>query len=216
MPLLILGLLAVTIGVAVGLVQQRTLSTLRYRIDTETDQPAPPRRLGVVWLTTMATTVTAMLIGTGQPFGWGLVPLTVTGAWLAAVDLDVQRLPNKVLLPTGTATLLTVAILAAVLSAWTALLFGLACGIACGGLLAFMSRSGGGFGFGDVKLAAVIGLALGPINWGLAWVAMVIGAVAGLIYAKVTSQRRDFPFGPSLLLGGLAAALLALALPALP
>ena len=60
-------------------------------------------------------------------------------------------------------------------------------------------------GFGDVKLAAVLGAVLGWQNLlvGL-FLAFIIGAVGGMI-GRLAGGGRVVPFGPSLILGGLLA-----------
>lgn len=60
-------------------------------------------------------------------------------------------------------------------------------------------------GFGDVKLAAMIGAFLGPERLLLALaVAVVAGAVFGLVHKVLRGESR-IPFGPYLALGGVAA-----------
>ena len=62
-------------------------------------------------------------------------------------------------------------------------------------------------GFGDVKLAAVLGVLLGPQNLFVAlFLAFVLGAVGGLVL-KFVSGNRQVPFGPYLALGGVIALL---------
>jgi leader peptidase (prepilin peptidase)/N-methyltransferase len=68
-------------------------------------------------------------------------------------------------------------------------------------LIALISR--GGMGWGDVKLAALIGLATG---FPLVFVAIIIGAILGgivavaLVIAKRRKRRETIPFGPFLAL----------------
>jgi leader peptidase (prepilin peptidase)/N-methyltransferase len=65
----------------------------------------------------------------------------------------------------------------------------------------------GGMGFGDVKLAGVLGLFLGYLSWGAlftgAFAAFVLGGTFGL--ALLLSRRADrksgIPFGPWMLAG---------------
>ena len=80
-----------------------------------------------------------------------------------------------------------------------------------------------GMGFGDVKLALVMGLYLGWVGWTpLAPVAgplrlvlyalmlgCVIGVVFGLTVQIVTRKRGAFPFGPALAMGCLVVVLFA-------
>src|SRR4051812_23638347 len=133
---------------------------------------------------------------------------------LAAIDLDVKRLPNAIVLPAypvGLA-LLGAASLAAG-DPW-ALARAAAGGVLSFGLylvLALASR--GGMGFGDVKLAGVLGLFLA---W-LGWPALIVGtfapfllggAFAVLLLLRGAGRRTAVPFGPWML-GGAWIAILA-------
>ena len=72
-----------------------------------------------------------------------------------------------------------------------------------------------GMGFGDVKLAAVMGLYLGWLGWTdllpvagplrLVFYALMLGCVLGVVFGLAvqiaTKKRGAFPFGPALALG---------------
>lgn len=122
----------------------------------------------------------------------------------ACIDLEHRIIPNRLVL----AGLAGGAVLAPL---WGGVpLVQVATGflLAGGGMLAIALLGRGGMGMGDVKLAAVIGLFLGPA---LAAVALVVAFwVAGLISALLLILRRRgrkdmIPFGPFLGVGGLAA-----------
>jgi leader peptidase (prepilin peptidase)/N-methyltransferase len=74
-------------------------------------------------------------------------------------------------------------------------------------VLAFL----GGVGFGDTKLAGVLGLYLGWIGWDTVLLGLVAGFVVGaavavvLLIRRLAGWRTDFAFGPALLLGALVA-----------
>ena len=68
-----------------------------------------------------------------------------------------------------------------------------------------------GMGFGDVKLALLMGLFLGwlysdvfngitLIMWALV-LGSLLGVVAGIAFALIRGRRAEFPFGPALALG---------------
>jgi len=71
-------------------------------------------------------------------------------------------------------------------------------------LIAIVSR--GGMGWGDVKLAALIGLATG---FPLVFLAIIMGAILGgivavaLVIAKKRTRRETIPFGPFLALAAM-------------
>jgi leader peptidase (prepilin peptidase)/N-methyltransferase len=75
-------------------------------------------------------------------------------------------------------------------------------------LIAIISR--GGMGWGDVKLAALIGLATG---FPLIFIALIIGAILGgvvavvLMIAKRKKRKETIPFGPFLSLAAMVALL---------
>lgn len=134
--------------------------------------------------------------------------LAASAVALAAVDLDVHRLPDRIVLPTGVA--------GAVLLGTADLLRGdlLAAGTAAAGagaavllyaVLWFVKP--GGMGLGDVKLAAVLGLYLGqlglaPLVVGIS-AGFVLGAVFGtaLLLARRAGRSSGIPFGPWMLAG---------------
>jgi len=74
-------------------------------------------------------------------------------------------------------------------------------------VLALVSPGGGGLGFGDVKLAGVLGLLLGWLSWGTVIVS-VLGAfvISGLVALILLVTRRvsrstSIAFGPYMILG---------------
>jgi leader peptidase (prepilin peptidase)/N-methyltransferase len=70
-----------------------------------------------------------------------------------------------------------------------------------------------GMGFGDVKLAGVLGLLLGWLGWGAlvvgAFFGFVLGGVVGaaLMFARRAGRRTAIPFGPFMLAGAFLAVL---------
>jgi len=126
---------------------------------------------------------------------------------LAAVDLERRILPNALVLPA----------LLAVLGAQLAIdrsfyLETLACAVAAGLFLLLPSLiRRGAIGMGDVKLAALIGAALGPLAaTALALGLLAAGAFALLLVAARSRAvlREQIPLGPFLAGGAIAAVLL--------
>ncbi|MEU7866267.1 prepilin peptidase [Dactylosporangium sp. NPDC049140] len=131
---------------------------------------------------------------------------------LALIDLDVLRLPNAIVLPAYAVAPLLFLPAVIVDRDWGTALRGL---LAMAALWAFYFLLSivypGGMGFGDVKLAGVLGLYLGSLGWSSVAVgtlaAFVLGGAAGLaLMASGRAGRRTaLPFGPAMLAGALLA-----------
>ena len=134
--------------------------------------------------------------------------LAVVSIALALIDIDVHRLPNALVLPgyavgvvlLGAAALLHGDLLALVrLAAGAGILFAVYL------LLALISPRG--MGWGDVKLAGVLGLFLGYLGWGQlavgAMAAFVLGGLFGavLLVLRRAGRKSGIPFGPWMLAG---------------
>jgi leader peptidase (prepilin peptidase)/N-methyltransferase len=173
-------------------------------------------RPGVLELVTAA--VLALLLGR---FGDSpqAIPFTFLGAlgvMLAAIDISVQRLPDRLVLP-AFPLLMSLLALAALLEhngagLVRALLGGLALGA---GFLALALLRPGQLGGGDIKLAGLAGLALGWLGWPAVAATAVLGfslsAVTSLalLAARRVSLSSAVCFGPFLLGGALIAILVA-------
>jgi len=135
---------------------------------------------------------------------------------LSLVDIAEKRLPNAVVYPSLVVLPALLMIASASSGSWSALV-----GAFLGGaalftfyfVLALVSPSS--IGMGDVKLAAVLGLALGYLGW----TSVLVGSVAaflvgGLVALVALAARRvtlqgSIPFGPSMLAGAFLGVLLA-------
>lgn len=131
--------------------------------------------------------------------------LTLT---LGIIDLDVKRIPNRVLYPgTGVAVVLVVAG-GLVEGSGGAVVRALAGGAAYfSALLVVALVARGGFGMGDVKLAFLLGVFAAYRSWGSLVVAVFGGFVLGglaaivLLVARRAGRRDLIPFGPALVVG---------------
>ena len=124
------------------------------------------------------------------------------------IDLDTHRLPDAIVLPAYPVGLVLLALASWANDDWWALARG---GIGAVALFAFyfvlMIIKPGGMGFGDVKLAGVLGLYLAWVGWA----ALVVGAFAAFLVGGIFSivlllsgratRKSGIPFGPFMLLG---------------
>jgi leader peptidase (prepilin peptidase)/N-methyltransferase len=148
---------------------------------------------------------------------WPLPAFLVLTAGLVAlsgIDIDHHRLPNKVVYPTLFAMAPLLVLAAAETGGWNHLLRAV-----LGGVIAFVILFGihvvqpRGMGFGDVRLAGVIGAGLGWLSLGHVFVglflAFLTSAVIGiaLIASGIKSRKDRIPFGPYLALGCVLAVL---------
>ncbi|MFE7534673.1 prepilin peptidase [Streptomyces rhizosphaericola] len=145
--------------------------------------------------------------------GWLL--LAPVAVLLATVDRRVHRLPDPLTLPLAAAAVLVLggaALLPGHAGSWTSGLLG---GAALGGfyLLLFLINPNG-MGFGDVKLALALGVALGWYGWAVLFLGgfagFLFGAAygLGLVLLRRAGRRTGIPFGPFMIAGALTGVLL--------
>ena len=140
------------------------------------------------------------------------------GAWLAWVDWRTQLLPFLLTTPLHVAALLLLTLAAALTRDWSLLWSGLLANVvvfAIFWLIWFIGvRVGSTFGYGDVRLSGVLGLALGPLGlqttlYGV-YAGFLLGAVGGIVLSRLgIVDRKGFAFGPYMVVGaaiGLAVA----------
>ncbi|MEU0565596.1 A24 family peptidase [Nonomuraea sp. NPDC005983] len=128
----------------------------------------------------------------------------VAGTALAIIDWRTTRLPDAITLPSYPILALT---LIPTGELPRALLGGLALAVLYG-VLWFVRPAA--MGFGDVKLAGLIGLATAAAGW-QAWVLAALGGqllgalyAVGLLVTGRGTRETQFPFGPFMLIGALA------------
>ncbi|MEV7418574.1 A24 family peptidase [Streptomyces sp. NPDC089919] len=176
-----------------------------------------PRRTAV-----LTAVVCALLAGAAgavpEAAVWAL--LAPCAVLLALVDRAVHRLPDVLTLPLGAAAVALLgaaALLPGAAGSWRgALLGGLLLGA---GYLTLFLVHPEGMGFGDVKLALPLGVALGWYGWGVLLAGAFLGFLYGALYGLAlvlrgrAGRRTALPFGPfmaagaftALFLGGLGA-----------
>ncbi|WP_150307839.1 prepilin peptidase [Planctomonas psychrotolerans] len=127
---------------------------------------------------------------------------------LATIDLETHRLPNAIVLPAYVVGIAALAVAALLTPDAEALLRAGVGAMAMGGVyLAMAVLFAGGMGFGDVKLAGVLGLFLGWLGWGELLVGFFAAFVLGGVYSVIllasrrAHRRTGIPFGPWMLGG---------------
>ncbi|MGI8822898.1 MAG: prepilin peptidase [Acidimicrobiia bacterium] len=136
--------------------------------------------------------------------GFGLLTLTLT-----ITDLRSRLIPDRINLPGSAGCVVLLA--AAALAAGRTSSLGRA---GAGALiltgfytLLFVAGRGSAFGFGDVKLAPVLGLFTAFVGWDAFWVGLFTGIMVGglvavvLVVGRLRRARDHFAFGPSLMTG---------------
>ncbi|WP_061292189.1 prepilin peptidase [Herbidospora cretacea] len=140
-----------------------------------------------------------------------LVPALLIAAWAGVVltltDLRCRRLPDVVTLPAYPILLLA-------LIPTGRLPVATACGLALAGIyLVLWFGRPSGLGFGDVKLAGLIGIVAGAVSVDAVIIAGVGGQLLGglwalgLLITRKGTRTSEFPFGPAMIAGALAALL---------
>ena len=176
-------------------------------------QPISPRYPAIEALTGLLFGLVAARFGAS----WSLpAELIFVGALiaLAAIDLERYLLPRAIVYPAGALTLIALIVAAAARGEWHRLGVATACAAAAFAVFfAINFVRPAWMGFGDVRLSALIGLALG---WLGAWVVVVgfmaanlLGAVTGvvLIAQGRAGRRTALPYGVFLAAGSVFAVL---------
>lgn len=178
------------------------------------DCPLPRRWLAVDVLTVAAFMVMAARFPTLELVA--LLLLTASLITVSVIDLQLLRIPDRITFPTLALAVPLVFALSLYRDSTDA--FGAALvGSVSYFLLLFVPHFiyPKGMGFGDVKLALVMGLYLGWVGWSpgyltvgpirLVLYALILGCAVGVVFGvvaqMVTRRRGAFPFGPALALG---------------
>ena len=200
------------LGAGVGAWLARALAGASYRRPEERDQPLPRH---TVWLVVgVALTWASVTFRVGGDAQWSALPaylyLGAIGVALTLIDLDVHRLPDLIVLPSYPIAFVLLLVPTIVTGDWGSLVRAALAGLGLYVLylvLALVSPGGGGLGFGDVKLAGVLGLLLGWLGWGPAIVSVLAAFVVGgliailLLLTRRAGRKSHIAFGPSMILG---------------
>ncbi len=137
---------------------------------------------------------------------------------LAVIDIETFRLPDRIVLPTIVTCLVLVVVVSLVEESPDRISYALLGGAFYFGFL-FIAHliSPRGMGFGDVKLAAAMGLVIGwfggsyaaslaLVLWGML-IGFAFGSIVGIALLAARKRSKAIPFGPFLALGCAAAIL---------
>jgi leader peptidase (prepilin peptidase) / N-methyltransferase len=140
------------------------------------------------------------------------VALAVLGTGLGVIDIACHRLPTIVVAPAIAASAIFFLVLAIATGDWASFGRALLGAVALGVLFELLYLvPGGNLGYGDVRLAFLLGLFLGWLGWReVIWGALLpwlINApvVLTLLLLQRVGRRSRLPFGPAMLAGALAA-----------
>ncbi len=196
------------VGGLAGILLHHWLRAAAHRREGDT----PRRSLREAWWVLPAAAVAGALAGGLQ--GWLALPALVYllgGVLLSWIDLDVHRVPDRVLRILLPVLALSLVRAAAGTDQWDMLVRCVLAGAALGGLFLVMALVGS-TGLGDVKLAAVTGLMVGALGWGstaLTVVAAYLLAAGAAVVMLLRGAHRSqhLAFAPALVAGAAAAVL---------
>lgn len=210
---------AFLLGSAINFVADRMVARLGRRDVTEPDVAALDRpgatpgsiggsRLALTVAATSLALVACVFSG-DRPF-WQIAPWISVFVLIAAIDLRTRLILNVLTYP-GIVAALALAALAGSDSLVNALLGGLTSGgiffvFYLLGLL--LSRSGAVFGFGDVKMALLVGLVTGfPLSLLSVYACVIFGGLVSvaLVFLRIRGRKQAIPYGPYIAAGGVFA-----------
>ena len=170
---------------------------------------------GLAWKAALASAVAGAVMGATLGWQWALViltPLAPVGVALAVVDWRTKLLPSRIVLPaTGGALVLAAAGWAVTGDPDDLVRAAIALVVVRSIFWVLWWFHATGMGFGDVRLAALIGVALGHLGWAEVvtgvYAGFLVFGLPGLLLAIIRRDRSllkaPFPFGPAMLVGAL-------------
>jgi leader peptidase (prepilin peptidase)/N-methyltransferase len=208
------------VGVAVGWLLDPAITKVPLRQPVLGPRDTDEDATGLTARRIVVTLVTGFLFGAvaaRYADSWALPAYLVLAAALvvlSAIDLEHYLLPNRIVYPLAGAMVVLLGVAAFGDDEPGAFVRGLAAGaVAFAVFFVLHLVSPRSMGFGDVKLAFVLGLSLGWLGWnevllGL-FLGFLYGAVVGLVLLALRRRERNeaLPFGPFLAAGALTAIL---------
>lgn len=189
---------------------------------TQVDAALPARGIHL-WiaagLAAAAAAIVATVVGLTMPAAAAITTLqwvlaatiAVVGAVLALYDFREHRLPDRLVFPLYGATAALLGSLAVISGDWARLGFAALGGAALWAVY-FVIGLLGGIGYGDVKLAGILGAWLGWFGFMPLLSGTVLAYLIALPHVIVLIARRRggrVPFGPYLIIGALIAGIAA-------
>ena len=172
-------------------------------------------RPGLGWRSAVVSAVAAALVGAATGLDWPLlwlVPLTPVAVALSVIDWHTRLLPRVVVVPATLAAIVVVTVVGLATGEREALVRALVAMVLARSFfwVLWFVRSAG-MGFGDVRLAAPVGLVHGWTGWGALaiglWASFMLFVVPALVVLLARRDRsllkRSFPFGPFMVGGAL-------------
>lgn len=195
------------VGAVIGLIVRWRLASLAYRRDDEVTQPSPGPRWWVPAAVAAASGLLAWRFGLDRwPLLLPTLPLAWFGPWLSAIDLDVRRLPNRLLAAHAVLVAAGVGAAALITSDLQIALEALLGGTIAFGVFWILDRlRPDGFGWGDGKYVPILGAATGAVGLTVTWWAFLIACLAAVTAIPFRRDRINFPFGPWLAAGAVLA-----------
>ncbi len=173
-------------------------------------------RPGLAWRSALVAAVSGGLIGSATGLDWPLlwlVPLTPVAVALSVIDWHTRLLPRRIVLPATLGAIVVVTAVGLATGERDALVRALLAMVVARSFfwVLWFVRSAG-MGFGDVRLAAPVGLVLGWVGWGALGLGLWIGFMAftlpavglALVRRDRAMLKQSFPFGPFMVIGALA------------
>jgi leader peptidase (prepilin peptidase)/N-methyltransferase len=156
----------------------------------------------------------ALFVAVAARFGWSwelpaYLYLAAIAIALAMIDLAEYRLPDAIVRPSYAVAVVWLVPVALFTGDLASIYRGFAAGAAMWLLFLLISRFG--MGWGDVKLAPLLGFHLGWLGWSSvavgAFAGFLLGGVVGiaLVTARRAGRKTAVPFGPFMLAGAFVA-----------
>ncbi len=210
------GLLGALVGCALPVVTERVPARRSVLVAPFPEVRAALRTVGG-WVTVAVTAGLFAAVTARFAHDWvcpAYLVLTAALVALSVIDLRLFLLPNRIVYPLAGVSVVLLTVGAALdhdLDAMPRALLGAGAAFVVFAVLHLVSPRS--MGFGDVKLAFVLGLFLGYLGWGEVvlglFLGFLYGAVVGvvLIAARLRTRRDHVPFGPFLAAGTLTCVL---------